>query len=289
MHTTVLAPAKINLSLDVFGVRPDGYHLIRTIMQAVDLTDTVTVSVNQTKQIQIECDMAGVPCDKTNTATRAAQVFFETAAVDNPGIMINLNKNIPPQAGLAGGSSNAAAVLVALNHLFDAKLNTEQLLRLCAAVGADVPFCLQGGAMLAEGIGTKLQKIPGLPDCRIVIAKPREGVSTRQAFERIDHAKNLVRPDTQKILSLLAAGALQEAAAQFKNVFEQVIDLPQIGQIKQIMMENGALQSQMSGSGSAVFGIFTDQQEANQCAQKLSGSYDQVFQCRHIQTGCQLV
>ena len=172
MKLTVNAPAKINLTLDIIGRRNDGYHLVKMLMQSVDVCDTVTVWDDADSPIQVFCNREEIPVSEANTAYRAAQAFFEAAKIENPCIGIKIKKRIPMAAGLAGGSADAAAVIVALDRMFETRLSEAELTDIGERVGADVPFCIFGGTMLAEGIGTILTPLPDLPDCYIVLSKP---------------------------------------------------------------------------------------------------------------------
>lgn len=187
MNVTVEAPAKINLTLDVVGRRDDGYHLVETVMQAVDLCDRVTVRrTDKPGAVSLVCGDARVPDGPDNTAVRAAAAFFEACGLPNPGVEIGLRKRIPLQAGLAGGSADAAGTLVALDRLMDTRMTAAELCAVAETVGADVPFCVLGAAAYAEGTGTILTPLPSLPDCVVVIAKPLDGVSTAEAYRLVD-------------------------------------------------------------------------------------------------------
>ena len=187
MEIKVLAPAKINLTLDVTGKRPDGYHNILSIMQSVDLYDTITVTDNDSGQITVSCNYEGVPCDEKNICYKAAERFFIATRNEGQGVHIDIDKVIPTQAGLAGGSTDGAAVLMGLNKMFDAFLKPDELQEIAEKIGADVPFCLVGGTKYATGIGTKLQKMPNFLASHIVICKPDNvSVSTAEAYKKVD-------------------------------------------------------------------------------------------------------
>ena len=270
MNVTVEAPAKINLTLDVVGRRDDGYHLVETVMQAVDLCDRVTVRrTDKPGAVSLVCDDARVPDGPDNTAVRAAAAFFEACGLPNPGVEIGLRKRIPLQAGLAGGSADAAGTLVALDRLMDTRMTAAELCAVAETVGADVPFCVLGAAAYAEGTGTILTPLPSLPDCVVVIAKPLDGVSTAEAYRLVDRAALTRRPHT---------GAA--VAHGLCNVFEEALALPEVAAIGQVMREHGTLGCRMTGSGSAVFGLFDNEEAARRCAAALRRDYDEVFQCR---------
>lgn len=281
MNVTVEAPAKINLTLDVVGRRDDGYHLVETVMQAVDLCDRVTVRrTDKPGAVSLVCDDARVPDGPDNTAVRAAAAFFEACGLPNPGVEIELRKRIPLQAGLAGGSADAAGTLVALDRLMDTRMTAAELCAVAETVGADVPFCVLGAAAYAEGIGTILTPLPSLPDCAVVIAKPLDGVSTAEAYRLVDRAALTRRPHTGAAVDAVCAGDLAAVAHGLCNVFEEALALPEVAAIGQVMREHGTLGCRMTGSGSAVFGLFDNEEAARRCAAALRRDYDEVFQCR---------
>lgn len=260
---TVKANAKINLILDITGTLKNGYHSIYTIMQSVDLYDTVTVSLNETGNIKLLCDKP-IQCDERNTAYKAAQIFFNKTGIKN-GADIKIEKRIPVSAGLAGGSADAAAVLAVLNKLTGKNLSAAELCGIGAEIGADVPFCLVGGTALCQDIGSVISVLPDLPSCFIVLAKPPQGVSTKQAYREYDAAPWIRRPKNELMLNAVVRQDLSDIASYCANVFEQVIDIPKRVDIKYIMSERGALASCMSGSGSTVFGIFHNKDDAEKC------------------------
>ncbi len=278
MTIKALAPAKINLTLDVVGRRADGYHLLRSVMQTVSLYDTVTVTSTENTTIDLICD-GGIPADMSNTAYKAAALFRETVGYSG-GVAITVEKTIPSQAGLAGGSSDAAAVLVALNELTGAGLTVEQLCELGGRIGADVPLCIHGGTVLCTGIGTQLSPLPPLPPCAVVIVKPRGGVSTPEAYRLLDNASVLHHPDTDGMCRALAQRDLQGVAACVGNSFEQPLALPFTADIRDRLTDGGALASALSGSGSAVFGLFTDVESATVAARSLREYYPNTVVCR---------
>ncbi len=281
MNVTVEAPAKINLTLDVVGRRDDGYHLVETVMQAVDLCDRVTVRrTDKPGAVSLLCDDARVPDGPDNTAVRAAAAFFAACGLPNPGVEIGLRKRIPLQAGLAGGSADAAGTLVALDRLMDTRMTAAELCAVAETVGADVPFCVLGAAAYAEGIGTILTPLPSLPDCAVVIAKPLDGVSTAEAYRLVDRAALTRRPHTGAAVDAVCAGDLAAVAHGLCNVFEEALALPEVAAIGQVMREHGTLGCRMTGSGSAVFGLFDNEEAARRCAAALRRDYDEVFQCR---------
>lgn len=273
----VCAPCKVNLSLDITGVREDGYHLLRSIMQTVDLYDYLLISQGDFPGIFITCDRESLVCDTTNTAYRAAARFFEAAGMDAPSVRIEIVKNIPMQAGLGGGSSDAAAALVGLNALYP-RFTQAQLCDIGVQVGADVPFCIRGGTVLCEGVGDIFTDLPALPDCHILIARPKEGISTPNSFKRFDALEKIRRrPDTEQLLATIVSGNLQDIAACMVNVLEEAAKLPQIEQYKQVMLDSGALGAVMTGSGSAVLGIFDSKRAARRAHRRLLPVAKAVF------------
>lgn len=259
MHSIIVrAPAKINLSLDVTGKRHDGYHLLSTVMQSIGLYDRVTVSLDpRLSGIQLSCGRAPIPADSRNTAWRAAALFCETAKLTD-GVRIVIEKKIPTAAGLAGGSSDAAAVLFALDQLLPASIDRAHLFALAGQIGADVPFCLTGGTILCEGIGEILTPLAPWPDLSVLLVKPAFGMSTPWVFSRYRLDSPCRRPDQPAVLSALAAHDLNLLAASTANVLESVSvsARPELAQIKTMLMASGAAVALMSGSGPTIFGLF---------------------------------
>ena len=276
-------------TLDIIGRRNDGYHLVKMLMQSVDVCDTVTVWDDADSPIQVFCNREEIPVSEANTAYRAAQAFFEAAKIENPCIGIKIKKRIPMAAGLAGGSADAAAVIVALDRMFETRLSEAELTDIGERVGADVPFCIFGGTMLAEGIGTILTPLPDLPDCYIVLSKPEISVSTQKAYSLADKHLLWESPETDDAVEAVCNGDIEEVANCIYNKFEKVLNLPEVASIKRMMLEAGALNAGMSGSGPTVFGIFKDKGMAEGCARSLEEYCDQVFVCRPVSKGCEIV
>jgi 4-diphosphocytidyl-2-C-methyl-D-erythritol kinase len=251
--------AKINLTLDITSRRTDGYHLLRSVMQSVSLYDTLLVR-RENEGIRLYCDDPMLPCDKSNTVVRAANIFYDKTGVKS-GVQFDLHKGIPYEAGLGSGSAAAAAALSGLNVLYGNPLSIDQLISIGEKVGADVPFALTGGTCLAEGIGEKLTSLPPLPNCKILIAKPRTGISTKNAFLKFDELPSHEQPDNHAMVHALCNSDLQAACKHIKNVLEQVCPLPEVFLLKSLMLRAGALGAGMSGSGSSVFGIFLENTE----------------------------
>lgn len=264
----IKAYAKINLTLDITGKRPDGYHTIETVMQSIELADTLTVMESWPGEIQVETDKGYLPADKRNTAWQAAELFFRHTGVSG-GVNIKIKKIVPGRAGMGGGSADAAAVLVAMDSLFHTGLTQETLLQLGSRIGADVPFCMQGGTCRGYGIGEKLEKLPGMPKCTLLICKPPTGVSTPRAYAMVDRFPQAKQVHTPRMITALKTGDLHTVAKAMNNRFEDTMRLRQVQDIKRIMMVEGALNAQMTGSGSAVFGIYYDRETAEACGEIL--------------------
>ncbi|MDF2632458.1 MAG: ispE [Caproiciproducens sp.] len=286
---TVKAPAKINLSLDVVDKREDGYHLLRMVMQTVDLCDYVTVEKNISRNILVTCDVPDVPLGKKNIVYRCAQAFFEQAGIPNPGIGIDIKKNIPSEAGLAGGSADGAATLVALNEIFETHLSQNELCDIGVQCGADIPFCIKGGTMLAEGVGDLFTPLPNLPECYIVIAKPEGGVSTAEAYQRFDHMGATKVPETENLIAAIITNNIEAVGEELCNVLEDVVFLDEVPKIKKQMKEFSCIGSLMSGSGSAVYGIFDNRRKAQKAADTLQEEYGFVCLCAPYERGATIL
>ena len=267
---TLKALAKINLGLDVLGKRENGYHDVRMVMQTIYLYDNVTINRTKEPGIQVETNLFFLPVDENNLAYRAAKMLIEEFDIKE-GVHITLEKHIPVAAGMAGGSSNAAAVLVGMNQLFQLGLSREELMERGVLLGADVPYCVMRGTVLAEGIGEVLTPLPPLPKCYVLIAKPGISVSTKVVYEKLDSGKIENHPDIDGLLEGLEKQDIRQIAEAMGNVLERVTieDYPVIEKIKDAMKEAGALNAMMSGSGPTVFGIFEDRKTAREAQIKL--------------------
>jgi len=290
MKATVRANAKINLSLDIVGKRDDDYHLLESVMQSVSLADTVTVKAGcEENEITVSTGSNCIADDQTNTAYRAAKEFFEYTQIDNPGVNIRIKKAIPVGAGMAGGSADAAAVIIALDNIFNTRLENEQLCDIGEKVGADVPFCITGGTMLARGTGNILAPLPDLPDCHILICKPEISISTAAAYRTIDEQGLACSAECSEDISEAVCGSdLSAVSKHLRNIFEKAMNIPEVDQIKETMIRSGALGACMTGSGSAVFGIFDDEDKAEDCAAELRREYDDVFLTVPVSSGCEI-
>ena len=274
------ACAKINLTLDITGELPDRYHSIFTVMQTVGLWDDVVVETTEAEGISLTCSDNTLPCDGRNTAYRAAELFLRAAGVES-GVAVTVQKRIPAQAGLAGGSADAAAVLRALDGLFPGRLSRRQLLDIAFRIGADVPFCLAGGARLCQNKGEVMAELPGL-DAWVVLVKPEENVSTKAAYDRFAQAKDLFHPDNGRFLFYAAAGEYRKALAYACNTFEALCEVPSGEAIKAALYAGGAYYAAMSGSGSAFFGLFEEESRAAAAAEALKASFPQTFLCHTV-------
>lgn len=288
MKVKIKAPAKINLTLEVLNKRNDGYHVIKSLMQTISLYDEVTVEVEENIcGIKIICNDPNVPTDESNIVYKAVVKFCEFTNTKLPDLTIDIDKNIPVEAGLAGGSADAAAVIVALNKLFDKGLDADALCDIGEEVGADVPFCILGGSMIAEGVGNILTPLPHMPECYIAVVKPHSSISTKYAYELVDEGKPSFRDDyTDKVAEAICDNDLDAIANNLYNQFETVTDLPEVDKIKSIIKNYRAKGSLMSGSGSAVFGLFDNKGDADDALDELNNSFDKTYLCKPVNYGC---
>lgn len=267
----IKAYAKINLTLDVTGRREDGFHTLDTVMQTVSLWDEVELKREKEPGVRLRCSKDYLPTDKRNTAYRAAQFFLEHCGLEGEGVSLSICKHIPSRAGMGGGSADAAAVLRGLNQLFEAKLDLPTLMALGAKVGADVPFCVHGGTCRCRGIGEVVEPVAPLPDCYLAICKPPAGMSTPRAYALLDGYPQTRNLGTPRMLQALERGDLARVAARLSNRFDETMRLSQVRQIKRMMVAAGALGAMMTGSGSAVYGVFDAKEKAENCLEILEG------------------
>lgn len=267
------ARAKINLGLDVIGKREDGYHEVRMIMQSLNLYDGVIIRKSDQPGIVITTNRSYLPTNEDNLMYKAARLMMEEYNITS-GIEIELEKFIPVAAGMAGGSSDAAATMVGINRLFRLGASRDELMRLGVKIGADVPFCIMRGTVLAEGIGEKLTRLPAMPSCPIVIAKPGINVSTKFVYQNLKIDENTIHPDIDGMIDAIKNKDVDGVCSRLGNVLETVTvkEYPVIDTIKKEMLTQGAVNSLMSGSGPTVFGIFKNRRQAHQCADLLKGS-----------------
>lgn len=275
MKITVNAPAKINLFLDIIGKLDNGYHSLFMVMQTVGLYDTITVEKSENKGIFLTCSEEKLPCDEKNIAYKAAAAFCKKYSIE-PNVKINIEKNIPFAAGLAGGSADAAAVIVALNKLYGTNLSEFELCKTGLLVGSDVPFCIKGGTCLSQNTGGILSPLEPLKDCYIVLAKPEAGVSTAEAYAAADNA-HLYKPNSMRMLDACEKGDFEGICKYAGNVFEQVIEVAERVEFKEIMRKHGCSLCQMSGSGPTVFALFENKENAENCAEELKKICPNVF------------
>ena len=284
--TTIFEPAyaKLNLTLDVLGKREDGYHNLKSVMQTISVRDDVEVDIGTGKPWCIKCDKDDIPCDERNLAWKAAKVYCEALNKDPNGLEIRITKRIPSQAGMGGGSADAAAVLRALNEYYDHPLSIGALAELGAQVGSDVPFCVVGGTCMCEGRGERLRKLPDMPDCIFVVCKPDFSVSTPELYQKIDEVDIAKRPDHQVMESALLAGDLEKVAHNLFNVFDPVVtqDHLELNYIKSLFHQYGAVGYQMTGSGSAVFAVVSEFEVAAVICNMLKANYPNVFICKPV-------
>ncbi len=276
------ARAKINLSIDVLRKRDDGYHEVKMIMQSIELHDMVFMEP-QDDGIEVKCDCRWVPSDERNIAYKAAKLFIDEFNVKK-GVKINIVKKIPVSAGLAGGSADASAVLKGMARMFFPSLSQEDLLRLGKKVGADVPFCITGGTMLAEGIGEKLTELKPLPETYILLIKPRMGISTAWVYNNLNLSEIKERPDMNALLEAIDKQDVVTLAAGMKNVLEPVAEkkCSDIRKARECLMRLGAAGSIMSGSGPTVFGVFTDKKRAEKAYESINNPSWQCYLTKTI-------
>ena len=271
--------AKLNLTLDVLGKRADGYHDLQSVMQTISIRDDVEIDVGTGKPWVLHCDKEGIPTDETNLAWKAAKIYLDAVHQDPDGLEIRITKRIPSQAGLGGGSADAAAVLRALNKHYGNPLTILALAELGSLVGSDVPFCTVCGTAMVEGRGERLRKLPDIPDCVFVVCKPDFSASTPELYRKLDETAIARHPDNRAMESALLAGDLEKVAELVWNVFDPVVtaDHLELNYIKSIMNSYGSLGQQMTGSGSAVFGILPNFEYAAVVCNMLKENYPQVY------------
>ena len=285
---TVNAYAKINLMLDINYRRSDNYHDLFMIMQSVGVFDTVSVEKIKGRNIVISCNIEDIPLDEHNIAHKAATAFFKANKIRRSGIHIDITKRIPHAAGLAGGSADGAAVLVALNQLYETELSEDELCSIGAKIGADIPFCIKGGTLLAQGIGEVLSKVKPLKRCYIVLAKPDCSVNTGKAYAQFDSFGKTHYPNQLEMLKAIQSRDLKEIASRLENVFEQFIEVENRISIKEVMRNNSALGTCMSGSGPTVYGIFENKENAQSAAEELKALAKDIYVCLPVNKGCKI-
>lgn len=276
----VRAHAKLNLTLDVLGRRPDGYHDLRMVMQSVALADVLTLEESGDGELRVRTNLHFLPNNEKNLAAQAALRWWEARGQAPRGLEITIEKSVPVCAGMAGGSSDAAAVLRALNQMEGAPLSPRELAKIGERVGSDVPYCILGGTALAEGRGEILTPLPPLPRCWAVLCKPEFSISTPALFAKIDSVRLRCRPDTQGVIAALEAGDLHGVARRMYNVFEDALPERQrarVNDIKNVLIQCGALGASMSGTGPTAFGLFDDEGLAREARERLADWGGEVF------------
>ena len=282
--------AKINLSIDVLGKREDGYHLVEMIMQTIDLYDIIKIKALETEEIIINSNTLDIPLNENNIVYKAIELIRENFGIKR-GVEVFIEKNIPIAAGMAGGSSNAAAVLVGLNELWNLNLSNEELKELGFKLGADVPFCIEGKTALAQGVGEELTYIKGLSeDISILVCKPELFVSTKEVYEGLDLENIKNRPNNQYLIKCLENNDIESLSKNMVNVLETVTSKKhtEINDIEKIMNENNALGSMMSGSGPTVFGIYKNEEDALRGKRELLKKYKQVYVVKSSEKGVEI-
>ena len=273
------AYAKLNLTLDVLGKRDDGYHDLQSVMQTISVRDDVEIDVGTGKPWKLLCSQEGIPTDESNLAMKAARVYCDAMNKDPQGLEIRILKRIPTGAGMGGGSADAAAVLRALNRHYGYPLSLPALAELGARVGSDVPFCTIGGTAMVEGRGERVRKLPDMPDCVFVVCKPDFSVATPELYRKLDTVAIARRPDNQAMENAIFMGDLGAVAEQVYNVFDPVVTEAhlELNYIKSICHSYGALNQQMTGSGSAVFAIMAEFEHAAVVCDMLKANYSHIY------------
>jgi len=272
----IKAAAKVNLTLEITGKKSDGYHDIRSIMQSVGLFDIVTLFENNSEKITVSCNRSDIPCDDSNIVCKCAKAFYKRSGRKCDGLHIDIQKNIPAQAGLAGGSADGAAVIVGLNELCGRPFSQNELEVMGGSSGADISFCIHGGTVLCEGIGTTLTPLDNIPKCWFVLIKPPVGISTAQAYKAVDSKPYISARSSEKMLSVI--DDVTKIGQLLQNDFEDALNISELLNIKrEILTFEGALGACMSGSGSTVFGLFSEYDKAAACANAFKDRFKDVF------------
>lgn len=279
---TVIAPAKINLSLDVTGVDEKGYHLLDMVMQTISIFERITLKKDT--EISITSNARFIPTDDKNIAIKAAKEFFEYTKIKS-GVQIHIKKSVPIKAGMAGGSADAAGVIVGLNYMYDTQLSMAQMCEIGLKAGSDVPFMLIGGTKRVQGTGDIITPCPSMPRCHFVICMPQKGVSTPQAFAAYDSLGEKTEVQTKKLIGAIQTKNLGDIAKYMANDLEKAAGSQETQPIKQELIELGALGSVMTGSGAAVFGLFDDEEKAKKAAEHFRSKYKSVFIANPVSFG----
>ncbi|WP_295209063.1 4-(cytidine 5'-diphospho)-2-C-methyl-D-erythritol kinase [Ruminococcus sp.] len=284
----IKAYGKLNLALDIVGRRDDGYHMLNTIMQSVSCYDLIDITLAEGEGIEIRCDLEFFPTGEDNIMTKAVHAFKAYTGIDyGCKIIFTVEKNLPSQAGMGGGSADCAAVLQGLNFIFDTKLTDEQLCEIGVKLGADVPFCIVGGTQLCQGVGEILSRLPS-PDCWFVVVKPDVGISTPEAFKKYDSIVNPKRCNMDVMLRALGEKNLLRMCPNMFNVLEYAAECDEISKAEAELKSVGALSAMMTGSGSAIYGVFFDEQSAQTAFEKLS-DWKYKCVCKPVKQGYEFV
>lgn len=282
MKTTVTeaAYAKLNLTLDVLEKLEDGYHKIKSIMQSVQLCDQITLTKTDGTDVTVTSNVDTIPLDESNTVIAAVRAFEKKTEIKVEGLTIHIEKNIPVECGAGGGSSDAAAVLRGLNEMYETGLPRYELAKIGIEVGSDVPFCIFKDTSIVDGKGDEVEAVPGLSDCWFVLCKPDFTLSTAEMYERMDGVEPAAKPDHAGMIMSLGWDDIPSMAKRVANVFEVVLtgeERDAVADIKETLLDNGALGAAMSGSGPLTFGIFSDEAAAKKAAEALQAKYSEVF------------
>ncbi len=285
----VMAPGKLNLYLDIIGKRPDGYHDLKMIMQSINLCDEVNITITHDRNIEIISSDKDVPTDENNIAYKAVQIFYSTCMQKFSGVKITIKKQIPVEAGMGGGSADAAAVLVGLNVIEGNPVSDIKLMELAEKIGADVPFAIKGGTCIVNGTGDIITPIKPLENIYFVIVKPAGGISTAAAYKEIDNKKVFLKDKFKEMTEAVESGNVNEMKKYMQNAFEVVCSAPEVEWSKQELLAEGAEVSMMTGSGSAVFGIFSDLKKAETAQKNLQKKFAKVYLAEPISEGSYFV
>lgn len=284
----VAAFGKLNLMLDIVGINSGGYHELETVMQSVSLFDTLDMQINNTGENKIICEKAGFPCDSSNLIWKAVAAFEHYTGLKTGGITASVDKQLPSMAGMAGGSADCAATLCALDAMFDTKLKKVQLCEIGVDLGADVPFCIVGGTQLCRGVGEKMTAL-SMPRCAFVVVKPDLSISTPAAFKKYDSLTNVPKCDTKAFVSRLNKGDIKGMCGKMFNALEYAANEEEIETAKKKLLDAGALGALMTGSGSAVFGVFENPGKAQAALEKIKNDYPQAWICNPVSAGTQII
>ena len=268
---TLKARAKVNIGLDITGVLDNGYHLVDMIMQTLQMHDEVTIRKKRERGIEIRSNLRYLPVNENNIVYQAAKMMVDEFQIQD-GLRFDIKKEIPVAAGMAGGSADAASTLIGINRMYQLSLSTQELCIRGLKLGADVPYCIQGGTMHATGIGEHLERITAMPDCFVVVVKPKASASTKIVYQKFDQLSQVIHPNMTQLLLQMEDKSLNGIAAAMGNVLEQVTIpmIPEIASIKEVLLKNGALNAMMSGSGPTVFGLYTNRAQADRAVAELS-------------------